>query len=236
MKRKFKLSLFVATSILLVCSLLSCSDKNDPSWNDFYSSLVTVYTDAEGEVKSFTLDNKQTMFVSATSTTYIPRNERAIISYTILGEQYEGYDYNIKLNGYFEDVLTKPIIYVAANDKVVQDEIGYNSIKVLSVWAKGGYVNIRFAFKMAQEHQHELNLVAENESKIQQGDTPIKLQFRHNSNGDPENYYSPNMYVCFKLDEYIEANEENEKLEFEVSWMDYDGVEKSEILKYAMPN
>lgn len=234
MKKNLKFILLIVTSMMLTYSLTSCSDNDGYSLNDLYGSLVKVHKDGEGHAQSFTLDNGQTMYVAATATSYKPKNERAIISYTILGDNYQGYDHAIKLNGYFEDVLTKPIIYIPEDDKVKQDSIGYDKIKVFAIWAKGDYINIRFGYNMGGKDQHMLNLVAVNEDKVQQGDEPIKLQFRHNKHQDLEDYASGDMHVSFKLDDYIAANRGNEKLAFEVSWVQYDGVEKKEVLKYPL--
>lgn len=222
--------------MVLTYSLSSCSDDDGYSLNDLYGSLVTVHADTDGYAESFTLDNGETMFVAATSTAYKPKNERAVISYTILGEKYSGYDYAIKLNGYFEDVLTKPIVYIPEDDDVLQDSIGHDKIKVYSIWAREGYINIRFGYNMAGKDQHMLNLVALDENKVQQGAEPIKLQFRHNKHNDREDYASGNMHVSFKLNEYIAANAGSKELTFEVSWVEYDGVEKTEVLKYSLPS
>lgn len=233
--KKQKLFLLILTSMILTFGLSSCSDDDSYSLGDFWVNLVKVNKDADGRVLSFTRDDGKTLFVAASNSRYIPKNERAIINYTILSDNYGEYDHAIKLNGYHDDVLTKPIIYVPKDDKAKQDSLGYDKIKVFSVWAKADYINIRFGFNMSGKDQHLLNLVAVDAKKEQDGDEPIKLEFRHNKNKDSENYASGDNYVCFKLDEYIAANKGKAELTFEVTWTEYNGTVKKEILKYPLP-
>lgn len=235
MKKRIKTLLLIVASLTFIFGFSSCG-SDGYSLGDIYVSLVTVKKGANGRVESFTLDNGQTMFISAAATDFQPTNERAVINYTILGDNFHGYDYAIKLNSYMEDVLTKPIIYVSADDKAKQDELGYDRIKVAAVWAKADYINIRFAFNMGGKDQHLLNLVAVSEDKVQEGDEPIKLQFRHNKNKDEENYGSRDMHASFKLDEYIAANKDKKELKFAISWTEYNGTEKTETITFAMPN
>lgn len=234
MKKSIKTLLLIVASLTFIFGFSSCS-SDGYSLGDIYVSLVTVKKGANGRVESFTLDNGQTMFISASATDFQPKNERAVINYTILGDKFQGYDYAIKLNSYMEDVLTKPIVYVSPDDKEKQDELGYDKIKVAAIWAKANYINIRFAFNMAGNDQHLLNLVAVNEDKVQEGDEPIKLQFRHNKNKDEEKYGSREMHASFKLDEYIAANRDKKELKFAVSWTEYNGTEKTETITFAMP-
>jgi len=231
---KSKLSLFLfALSAYMIAGLTSC-DSDGYSLGDMYVSLAAVETYDNGEARSFTLDGGKTLFVAATTTNYIPKNERVLINYTILGDNYEGYDHAIRLNYYMEDVLTKPIVYIPADDQKKQDSIGYDKIKVETLFARRGYITIEFGYNMGGKDAHMLNLVALEEDKKQEGDEPIKLQFRHNIGNDEELFGSGLMYVCFRLDDYIEANEDRSELSFEVSWEEYNGETKSVTLKYPL--
>lgn len=235
MKKSIKFFLLIVTSIVFTLGLSSCSDDGY-SLNDIYASLVTVNKDSQGRVESFTLDNGKKMWIAANATNFKPQNERAVINYTILGDKYsEEYYYAIKLNGYIEDVLTKSPLYVAADDKEKQDEMGYDRIKVAAVWAGGGYINIRFGINIGGKDQHSLNLVALQDSYVQVGDEPIKLQFRHNKNKDVENYGAPEQHVSFRLDKYVAENPDVKELKFEISWTEYSGEEKTQIVKYTIP-
>ena len=234
MKKSIKTLLLTVACLTFIFGFSSCS-SDGYSLGDIYVSLATVNKGTNGRVESFTLDNGQTMFISASATDYQPKNERTVINYTILGDKFHGYDYAIKLNSYIEDVLTKPIVYVSAEDKEKQDELGYDKIKVTAVWAKADYINIRFAFNMAGKDQHSLNLVAVDKDKEQEGKEPIKLQFRHNKNKDEEKYGSREMHASFKLNEYIAANKDKKELKFAISWTEYNGTEKTETITFDMP-
>lgn len=234
MKKNLKLPLLFFLSIMLAYGLSSCNDDGY-SIGDFWVDLVKVNKDEKGNVESFTREDGKTLFIAASDTRYIPKNERAVINYTILSDNYGKYDHAIKLNGYYEDVLTKPIIYVAKDDKHKQDSIGYDKIKVFSLWAKADYINISFGINVSGQAQHLLNLVAVEEDKVQQEGKPIQLQFRHNKNGDNENYPSGKSNVSFKLDEYIQANKGKSELTFEITWTEYNGTEKKETVKYPLP-
>ena len=237
MKSKLNTVLLFSISLFVLFNLTSC-ESDGYSLGDHYGSIATVQVGDNGHAHSFTLDNGETMFVAATATNYKPEYERVLIDYTILGKDatgYEGYDYVIKLNRYFEDILTKPIIYVAEDDEEQQKVVGYDKIKVASIYAKGEYITIRFGINMAGKDKHLLNLVALNENKEQQGDEPIKLEFRHNKNNDEEHYASGLSHVCFKIDDYIAANQDKESITFEVSWVEYNGETKIEKLKYTLP-
>lgn len=235
MKKSIKFLLLIVTSIVFSFGMSSCSNDGY-SLNDMYASLVTVNKDSQGRVQSFTLDNGKKMWISASATSYTPENERAIINYTILGDNYTtDFYYAIKLNGYIKDVLTKSPLYVAADDKEKQDEMGYDKIKVAAIWVGGDYLNIRYGMNIGGKDKHSLNLVALKDSYKQEGDEPIKLQFRHNKNKDVENYGSPEQYVSFRLDKYISENRDAKELKFEISWTEYNGDEKTQVVKYTMP-
>ena len=70
---------------------------------------------------------------------------------------------------------------------------------------------------------------------MQVGDEPIKLQFRHNKNKDVENYGAPEQHVSFRLDKYVAENPDVKELKFEISWTEYSGEEKTQIVKYTIP-
>lgn len=230
--KNFKFSTLLI-SLLVICGFSSC-DSDGYSLNDVYGSVVTVHTYPNGEAEYFTTDNGTTLYVVASDTKYKPENERAYINYTILSDNYNKYDHAIKLNYYFEDILTKPIIYIPTDDKVKQDSIGYDQIKVVSIYAREGYITIKFAINVGGSDSHRINLVALDRNKEQQGDKPIKLEFRHNKCDDEELYGAKPAHVSFKIDDYIKANEGKSKLKFEVSWQEYSGEDKSVVLEYSL--
>lgn len=232
---KSKISLFVFTISLLTIAwgLISC-DSDGYSLDDMYVSIATVETSENGLGRVFTLDGGTTLYAAASATNYKPKNERVLINYTILGDNYSGYDHAIKLNYYMQDILTKPIIYIPQDDQEKQDSIGYNQIKVETIVARAGFITIECGYNMGGKDAHMLNLVALSEAREQKGDEPIKLQFRHNIGDDEELFGSGLMFVCFKLDDYIAANEGRNDITFEISYEDYSGETQTKSLKYIL--
>lgn len=234
MKKSLKLVNAFIVCFLLVGLLSSCND--DAEHYSYYTSIATVQADEDGYAKSFLLDDGTSLYVESSATSYKPKNERAIISFDVLEGKKEGFDKLIHLNGYFYDVLTKPVIYIDPEDEVLQDSIGYNKIKVFSVWAAPEYINIRFGYNRSNASKHMVNLVADSESKIQVAGEPIRLKFRHNVVEGEELYASGDLYVSFKLDDYIKENiGKTDELLFEVSWEEYNGTIKTETIKIDLP-
>lgn len=233
MKRKINLFVFTISIFIITWGLTSC-DSDGYSLDDMYVSIATVETSDNGEARVFTLDGGTTLYAAASGTNYRPKNERVLINYTILGDNYSGYDHAIKLNYYMQDILTKPVIYIPEDDQKKQDSIGYNKIKVETLFARAGFITIECGYNMGGKDAHMLNMVALSEDRKQKGDEPIKLQFRHNIGEDEELFGSGLMFVCFRLDDYIAANEGREDITFEISWEEYNGEAKSVTLKYPL--
>lgn len=231
---KTKLSLLILIASMLIVSLVSC-DSDGYSLGDQYVSIATVDASENGEARSFTLDGGTTLFVAASATNYKPSNPRVLINYTILGDNYEGYDHAIKLNYYMEDILTKSTVYAAPDNKEEQDKLGYDKVKVTTMFARADYITIEYGLNVGGKDSHFMNLVRVNEDFKQNGDEPIKLQFRHNKGKDEENYGSGLMFVSFKIDDFVKANEGLKELKFEVSWEEYSGEKKTMELKYSLP-
>lgn len=180
----------------------------------------------------FTLDDGTRLWVAAPAYLNLnPKYERAIIDYTILSDKQGDYDHYIKLNRY-SDLLTKNPIYIAADDKKKQDSIGYNPIKVHSVWTGGGYLNISFGYNVGGTESHMLNLVSA-EADLGANEDVVKLEFRHNAYNDPE-LYGANGYVSFNLSPY--RIEGREKVTLEISAKDFNGEPKIYKTEYKYKN
>lgn len=234
MKNKMKIMCSAILGVLLIGAFYSCSD--DEGHYSYYRGMATVHVNDEGYAESFILDEGEKLFVGASETSYKPVSERVIIAFDLMDEKKEGFDHVINLRGYYLDVLTKPVIYVAEDDIKHQDSIGYNKIKVFSIWATPEYINIRFGYNRSNTSRHMVNLVTAIDGFEQTGDEPIKLQFRHNVVEGEELYASDARYVSFSLKDYIKANQGKvDKLTFEVEWEEYSGKVKTEILKIDLP-
>lgn len=212
---------------ILTMGWTSCSDDVD-SLDNYWASIVTVNKIGENKY-DFTLDDGRKVWVASPSGLNLkPEYDRAIIYYSILSEETKpGYDLSVHL-GRFYDVLTKDPIYVAKDDKVKQDSIGDNSIKIYSMWEGGGYLNISFSFNAGGKEAHMINLVS-NDPDLSVNEDVVSLEFRHNQRNDPQNYPADG-YVSFDLTPYKVAG--RDKVTFEIKWKDFGGVMKTKTVEY----
>nr|WP_185155698.1 NigD-like protein [Dysgonomonas sp. 521] len=211
---------------VLAIGFTSCSDDGY-SLDKYWRSMVTVNKVGENTY-DFTLDSGEKLWVAApVGINLKPKYDRAIINYTILSDKFDGYDHAVKLNG-FTDVLTKEIAYIAPDDEVQQDSIGYDPIKVYSIWASGGYMNIYFSFNTGETKAHLINMVSARPD-LSTLDDVVKLEFRHNRNGDPE-HYGVNGYVSFDLTPYLTSG--RDKVTFDIEWTDFSGDTKIKTIEY----
>lgn len=232
-----KTNKYIFIILLLVLGITSCSDDDGYSLGKYWRDIVTVNDKNEGEVHDFTLDNGSKLSVVATSTNYKPKYKRAIVNYTILGDiENSGKDitdYYIKLNRVY-DVLTKDVIYIAPDDKQKQDSIGYDPVKIYSIWEGGDYLNIYYGVNVGGAATHYINLVSagpigENNSNS----NVVQLEFRHNKNNDPENYGAKN-YVSFDLQPFKKADSGTVTFEISVKEFGSDEPQKYTVeYKYS---
>lgn len=227
MKDYLKHSLTLIIIAVSVLGFYSCSDDD----NDYadWAFIVTVNELEDGKY-DFTLDNGEKLWVGYPQNVSLkPKYDRAIIFYSLLDEVKEGYDQTIKLYRYY-DVLTKGPIYIAPEDQHKQDSIGYDRVKVYSMWEGGGYLNVSFGYDAAGYEAHMINLVS-SEEDLAVNDDVVKLEFRHNQKGDPAHYPAEG-YVSFDLTPYVK--EGRDKVEFEISWKDFSGETKSKTIEYDL--
>lgn len=229
MKKYIKLFSVLILSSALVLGSTSCSDDDGYSLGDYWEDLVTVNKIGDNTY-DFTLDSGEKLWVAAPAGISLkPKYKRAIINYTILSDKQGEYDHYVKLNGYI-DVLTKEAIYIAADDNKGQDSIGYNPIKVHSMWESGGYLNIYFGYNAGNKESHMLNLVSAEPGRGI-GEDEVNLEFRHNQNNDPEHYGAAG-YVCFDLAPYEVAGKD--MVTFNIVWKDFDGTTQSKKIEYKL--
>lgn len=228
MKKYIKLFSVLVLSSFLALGFSSCSDDDGYSLDKYWVSIATI-NEIGDNIYDFTLDNGEKLWVAApVGLNLNPKYDRALINYTLLSGEKDGYDYYIRLNRYYE-VLTKKPIYIASGDEVKQDSIGNDYIKVHSMWEGGGYLNIRFGYNAGGTYAHMLNLLSDKED-LGLNDDVVKLEFRHNQKNDPE-YYPTSGYVSFDLSPYKEAGKD--KIAFEISWTDFGGEKKTKTIEYT---
>lgn len=226
MKKYIRTILLLIISAVFASGFTSCSNDGY-SLDKYWRSIATVNKTGDNTY-DFTLDNGEKLWVAApVGLNLNPQNKRAIINYTILSDAQNGYDHYIKLNG-FTEVLTKDIIYIAADNQIKQDSIGHNPIKVYSVWEGGDYLNISFGFYAGGVNSHMINLVSA-DPDLSINDDHIKLEFRHNQKDDPEHYTSKG-YVSFNLGTYKTTG--RDKVTIELTWKDFSGETKTYEIEY----
>lgn len=218
-------------SVLILFSLLSlgfvsCSD-DDNYLGNYWAAIVTVNKIGENKY-DFTLDDGRKIWVAhPTNLNLKPEYNRALIYYAVLSEEKEGYDLSVEL-GRFYDVLTKKPIYIPEDNKHKQDSIGDNPIKIHSMWEGGDYLNVSFEFYAGGREAHMINLVS-SEDDLGVNDEVVSLEFRHNQNGDPQNYPADG-YVSFDLTPY--KIQGSNKITFEIKWKDFGNVIKTQKIEY----
>lgn len=222
---------FLLLIFIVSVAFVSCNDDGY-SLGDFRVEMATI-NNIDESTYSLVLDDGSELWIAAPINPPRPSTKRAIINYTILSDKQGEYDHYVKLNG-IQSLLTKDVIYVNPEDGEKQDSIGTDPIKILSIWDGGGYINIRFGFNAGDVHQHMVNMLSD-KADLGVADEPVKLEFRHNKMGDPENY-GVNGYVSFDLSPYSTAAEiaGKDKIDFEVTAIDFDGTPKTYKLEYKI--
>lgn len=174
---------FIALGVMLVSSLsfTSCLDDDGYSLGDLWFSLATVTPHGDNSF-ILTLDDGTTLFRATSDyyTKYYPtKRQRAQVYYTILGDDYNGFDHAITLSR-LDTVLTKP---VAANLGSVENDKVYGTdpvaIEDKDVWIGDDFLNVIFRFNYTPDSKkHYINLVPV------EGNDPYLFEFRHNAYGD----------------------------------------------------
>ena len=198
-----KIGLFLIAA-MAVFAFTSCNDSD----NDYYtgSTLITVVP-VENSNYYFRQDNGKTVYpsINLVSGYEIPKEEqRAIIYYSLLDSQQEGYDHNIKLFG-IENILTKNVVLVDSQNEL--DEIGDDPIDVNRVWVGDGYINIIFEFPFNPTSKpHYINVIQNNVDKSTPNQKDyITLELRHNAYGDTKGY-SYQGIAAFNINDIINSS------------------------------
>lgn len=184
-----------ALFVLIVSSLFSCSKDEEYSLNKFWVSAATIQT---GEVRPYLIatDNGDKLFPSTSNIRYFKptHGQRVWVSYTILGDANDKFDYYVKVND-MREILTKRILTLTEANK---DSIGNDPLEIENVWFSGDYLTIGFVYGGGGAI-HFINLVRNTENLETEDNVPI-FEFRHNSNHDRYNN-AMRGWVSFDLSE-----------------------------------
>ena len=185
MKKK---SIFLTGLIMLLSSVIlqSCKDDDDDVY--YYNSYAYAIGDMvvkEGESPYLQLDSKKTMLPSNTSipSFFLEDGRRVIINFSLLQENYMGYDYYLAIND-IDTVLVKNIIPITPE---TADSIGNDPVNIIDMWTSDEYLTIQFEMQGAGEKKHMVNVVRDfSLSDNPDKDNYMQLEFRHNMEDDPK--------------------------------------------------
>lgn len=181
--KKAKLWIFLVGALVASLTFSACNDDDD-SLGDIWMSVVTV-NPLDNNTYSLVLDSEKKMWPAATDIPwYKPERKRAIAYYTILGENFEGYDYAILVRR-LDNILTKNIVNPSASE-----DYGNDPLNIVGMWVGDGYLNVEFRFYYDGGKPHYINLVSTNNAN--------EFDFRHNAYGNTEGYLLSSI-VAFDL-------------------------------------
>jgi hypothetical protein len=133
----------------------------------------------------------------------------------------KGIDYIIDIYS-IEKLLFKQIIEITDE---IADSIGNDEMSVQNLWIARDYLNLNFKF-YSNDKNHYINLIR------YPGDLPtdtVKLEIRHNSNGDNGNYQATG-FVSFDLKTL--KNEVADSVVLQVSAKEYDNRTFKRFITY----
>jgi hypothetical protein len=221
-----KLVLIAILSLLLFGA---CNDDNGYSLAKQWEALATVYPTSETSYY-LVLDDGSKLGILASNINYTPKeNQRVYVNFTLLDEAGTDFDYYAKINR-MSEILTKGVINLTAEN---QDSIGNDPVKIHSLWIGDDYLNIYFGFNSGDQKTHFINLV--NNTTVSRPAITggkIYLEFRHNTNGDPE-WYARDGFVAFDLRPYKAAWQElQDSIDLVINVQDFNGKYKTYTKTY----
>ncbi|MDR2809545.1 MAG: NigD-like protein [Tannerellaceae bacterium] len=196
----------------------SCmNDDNSYSLGDMWMSIATARPLSDNTFY-ITLDDSTTLWPAAPLYIYYQpdKPQRVQINYTVLGDNYQGYDHVIKLNR-IDTILTKSIAENMGEDN--DSAYGNDPVEISGIWIGDGFLNILFKAYFSGNVKHSVNL-------IQTGtvDAPYEVEFRHNACRDHSSYLRYGI-VAFDLSQ-IDTKGKNVTLTIKVNT--FNGVKEIE--------
>ncbi|MGL4364362.1 MAG: NigD-like protein [Bacteroidales bacterium] len=174
----------------------SCNDHDGYDLGEYRISIATIKTDGLTNNQYYIELDDNTKLYPTVQNFYYPavHSQRALVNYTILGDEQGQYDHFVKLNG-ISNILTKNMIPLTA---VNADSIGNDKINIEDIWIGGQHLNIIFNYYVYYPgHLHYINLVQNTTIEYPDNDTTY-LEFRHNAKSDQEMYLARGI-VSFRL-------------------------------------
>lgn len=199
MRTRNQFSLLFVTVLILLFT--SCGDDDGHSLGKFVGRIATVKIES-GASYILTDDNKTlTPIAGYFPWTQLLDGDRIAINYTVLYDDFYGYDEAIKVNSYYP-VLTKPVEVLNTEEENLA--FGDDVVWILDLWVGGGYLNVMYGCPVPISTPHRISLV-ENKLNLESSegeDDYIHLEYRYNANGDIAETGEQNLirsFVSFNL-------------------------------------
>ncbi len=206
--------------IVILCSAFACEDEGY-SLSDFRINIATVIPDGQ-QSYYLILDNGEKLLPASTDVFYSPReNQRVFVNYTLLSDNNNGYDHQIKVNDIW-NILTKPVISLTDQEA---DNIGNDPIQINEFWIGDDYLNASFSFNYGHVKPHAINLI-QNEIVNSQYNEVLELEFRHNSYNSQYNSLFDG-FVCFDLKPFRKENRDS--IPVIIKYRNWDGDQTYEL-------
>lgn len=183
-----KLTYYLSAILLMVGGLFQSCDDGD------YYSLGDIAVDwATVEVKgahtySLVGDQWGSLWPAATSIPwYTPVDgQRVLAVFNPLGDNFQGYDHAIKMEG-VREILTKKIEQLTKDNEA---DFGHDpvAIKKDNMWISGGYLNVVFEQNLPLEVKHRISLVY-TDTLEPDVDGYVTLELRYNTYQDTSDYW-----------------------------------------------
>ena len=195
-----KLNLFLLAMITMVSLSImmhSCDDFDGYSTGNFQIRMATVRV-ISGNAYYLEIDNGKTLFPAATQIPgYKPVDgKRVVADFTLLYDDYEGYNYGVRVN-WLTNVLTKQVEDLTAEN---EEEFGNDPVRIYDMWIGGNYLNVEFGLFLPVSKAHRVSLVM-NTLVEQPEDDYIHLEYRYNDQDDVSPYERLSL-VSFHLGDY----------------------------------
>lgn len=220
--KKIILGLLAVLSIAFV----SCLDDDDGySLNDYWVGFGVLKVESD----SYTIILDDGEVLRPVAWNYAPGNDddfddgsRVLVNFTVLDEVGDGEGnishYLVKVND-IQSILMKGVLDITEENA---DSIGNDPIVVQEYWMTDSLLNFKLKY-WGYNHTHFLNLVQDSTDLVT-GDGALKLELRHNANGD-EAAVPYTAFVSFSLNSLRVEGQDSVRIQ--VSSTDYDEVTHS---------
>ena len=220
--KKIILGLLAVLSIAFV----SCLDFDDGySLNDYWVGFGVLKV--ESDSYTIILDDGEVLRPVAWNYALgddddLDDGSRVLVNFTVLDEVGDGEGnishYLVKVND-IQSILMKGVLEITEENA---DSIGDDPIVVQEYWMTDSLLNFKLKY-WGYNHTHFLNLVQDSTDLVT-GDGALKLELRHNANGD-ETAVPYTAFVSFSLNSLRVEGQDSVRIQ--VSSTDYDEVTHS---------